>query len=536
MYYCRRRTSELPKETLSVRKGESVTLNPATEIQTGDEIQWLFGAGDTLIAEIKGEAREIKVHDPDWRFLGRLELKETGSLTIRNTKAAFTGVYTSKIRRGRETLYKRLIVSVEESEREVAMGESFTLNTATEINKDDWIQWRFNNEKEATIIAEIKTRKIFKYDGPDGTFRDRLELDKETGSLTITNTRTEHSGFYTLKIRRGTKETLYKSFCISVREWMVAEMEGESVTLKPATEINKDDSIQWLYGDEEQQTVIAEFTGETGEIFTYAHVADGRFRDRLELDKTTGSLAIKNTRTELSGLYHLQIRSSSGLSYQTFSVTVKDKVEKKLLIGDDSVTLNPDTEIQRDDLILWMFGVQDKLIAQIKGGTGEIYGDANERFRDRLKLNEKTGSLTITNIEAEHLGLYKVLTISSSRGTLCKIFRVSINLSYVERRKGEYVRLYTGLTEILTDDEIQWMFGDENSLIADIKGRTGKTYDVLDGRFRGSLELNNQTGDLTINNSTVKHAGDYKLKIRSSKGNTNSTYIVIIKGESLQSM
>uniref|UniRef100_A0A673L1W4 Immunoglobulin domain-containing protein n=1 Tax=Sinocyclocheilus rhinocerous TaxID=307959 RepID=A0A673L1W4_9TELE len=433
--------------SVSVRKGESVTLNPATEIQTGDEIQWLFGAGDTLIAEIKGEAREIKVHDPDWRFLGRLELKETGSLTIRNTKAAFTGVYTSKIRRGRETLYKRLIVSVEGESLwsvfsdhfslqcvsvfgyyklclkkkslhwpilEVAMGESFTLNTATEINKDDWIQWRFNNEKEATIIAEIKTRKIFKYDGPDGTFRDRLELDKETGSLTITNTRTEHSGFYTLKIRRGTKETLYKSFCISVREWMVAEMEGESVTLKPATEINKDDSIQWLYGDEEQQTVIAEFTGETGEIFTYAHVADGRFRDRLELDKTTGSLAIKNTRTELSGLYHLQIRSSSGLSYQTFS---------KLLIGDDSVTLNPDTEIQRDDLILWMFGVQDKLIAQIKGGTGEIYGDANERFRDRLKLNEKTGSLTITNIEAEHLGLYKVLTISSSRGTLCKIFR-----------------------------------------------------------------------------------------------------------------
>ncbi len=96
-------------------------------------------------------------------------------------------------------------------------------------------------------------------------------------------------------------------------------MEGDPVTLKPVTEINKNDLIRWMFRDEVQQTLIAEIKGE---IFKYDDAADGRFRDRLELDKTTGSLIIKSTRTSHSGPYHLQITSSSGVSRQTFFVTV----------------------------------------------------------------------------------------------------------------------------------------------------------------------------------------------------------------------
>ncbi len=96
-----------------------------------------------------------------------------------------------------------------------------------------------------------------------------------------------------------------------------------------------------------------------------------------------------------------------------------------------SVTLKPDTEIQRDEQIQWIFGDQYNIIAEISR-TGEIciYDDVLEgRFRGRLKL-EKTGSLTITNITPEHIGLYE-LQISSSRGTLRKNFRVSIPCKYV---------------------------------------------------------------------------------------------------------
>uniref|UniRef100_A0A8C2IIC5 Ig-like domain-containing protein n=1 Tax=Cyprinus carpio TaxID=7962 RepID=A0A8C2IIC5_CYPCA len=528
-FYRRPRTTNLPSQMWTVPTADDVPLNPDTEIQTGDEILWLFGYKDALIAEIKGETREMTTHEgPDEIFKNRLKLDEmTGSLTIKFIFTEHTGLYTLKIRRGRETLKKKFHVSVSEREIRAVEGNPVTLHPDTAIQKGDEIQWLFD-DKEQTVLAEIKNTKVTKYD--DWRFGDRLEL-METGSLTIKNLTAAHNGYYTLKITRG-RDKIYKRFYIYAKEWKITVMEGESVTLEPAYEIKKDDVIQCLFGDEEQQTLIAEFIGKAREIFIYDDVADERFRDILELDETTGSLTITNTRTEHSGVYRLQIRSSSGVSEQTFIVTVRDKVEEKFL-EEDSVTLKPDTKIQRDDQILWMFGDQDKLIAQMKGGTVDIYDDVNKRFRGRLKLDKMTGSLTITKIETKHTGLYK-LQIISSRGTLYKKFKVSIQPRYVAVTAGDSVHLNTDLTEIHTDDEIQWRFGDENSLIAEIKGGTGVTHDGPDERFRDRLELDETTGDLTIKNSTDEHTGRYKLKICSSEGNTNRTYIVIIRCEYLQ--
>ncbi|XP_026103092.1 uncharacterized protein LOC113074466 [Carassius auratus] len=76
----------------------------------------------------------------------------------------------------------------------------------------------------------------------------------------------------------------------------------------------------------------------------------------------------------------------------------------------DSVTLNTDvTEIQRDDLILWTFILpnSENRIAEIYKQIVSVY-DNNERFRDRLKIDEQTGSLTVTNINKLHSGLYKL--------------------------------------------------------------------------------------------------------------------------------
>ncbi len=97
----------------------------------------------------------------------------------------------------------------------VMEGDSVTLHTdLTEIHEDDDITWTFGVEKD--LIVKIRTEKkiLFVFDGPDGRFRDRLKLDKQTGSLTITNITTEHAGLYDLEII-GVKWSS-KTFSVSV--------------------------------------------------------------------------------------------------------------------------------------------------------------------------------------------------------------------------------------------------------------------------------------------------------------------------------
>ncbi|XP_052445194.1 uncharacterized protein LOC127986959 isoform X2 [Carassius gibelio] len=70
------------------------------------------------------------------------------------------------------------------------------------------------------------------------------------------------------------------------------------------------------------------------------------------------------------------------------------------------------TEIQRNDLILWTFILpnSEARVAEIYKQIVSVYDNKenNERFRDRLKIDEQTGSLTITNINKLHSGLYKL--------------------------------------------------------------------------------------------------------------------------------
>ncbi len=99
----------------------------------------------------------------------------------------------------------------------------------------------------------------------------------------------------------------------------VSVMEGDSVTLHTdVTKIHEDDDIVWKYGAE--NSLIAQINKETG-IFNTYNGTDGRFRDRLKLDKQTGSLTITNITTQHAGCYELEI-SGAKRSSTTFSVSV----------------------------------------------------------------------------------------------------------------------------------------------------------------------------------------------------------------------
>ncbi|XP_050958450.1 SLAM family member 5-like [Labeo rohita] len=92
----------------------------------------------------------------------------------------------------------------------VTEGDSVTLNTDVEVQKDDRILWTFKIDNSDTVIAEINY-----IDDSTVAFRDRVQMDSQTGSLTIRNIRTEHSGLYKLQILIN-KIISHKSFTVAV--------------------------------------------------------------------------------------------------------------------------------------------------------------------------------------------------------------------------------------------------------------------------------------------------------------------------------
>ncbi|XP_051977915.1 SLAM family member 5-like isoform X4 [Xyrauchen texanus] len=96
----------------------------------------------------------------------------------------------------------------------VMEGDSVTLkNNDTQILRDEGIQWRFGEFLIAEINRDDNKIKLFE-DVSDGRFRGRIQLDHQTGSLIITNTRSTDSGQY--KLKTESKVTVLKIFTLTV--------------------------------------------------------------------------------------------------------------------------------------------------------------------------------------------------------------------------------------------------------------------------------------------------------------------------------
>lgn len=105
-----------------------------------------------------------------------------------------------------------------------------------------------------------------------------------------------------------------------------------------------------------------------------------------------------------------------------------DTDENKSVIEGDSVTLyiKPD-EILGAEKLLWTFNGDEPAIAKInkEDNTKSVPGNDAGRFKDRLKLNDETGDLTITNIKTADSGLYQ-LKIIRTKNSL-KQFNVTVS-------------------------------------------------------------------------------------------------------------
>ncbi|XP_051741558.1 uncharacterized protein LOC127508050 isoform X3 [Ctenopharyngodon idella] len=575
-------------EVKTVMEGESVTLNPdLTQIQGIIQMMWRFGDSRSVIALIEGNDISLSPSLPEI-FEDRLKLTPTGSLTITNMRTKHSGLYKLEINNNTGTSHLDFRVTVYESPDVIEAfkdetqsvseteGNPVTLQTDTETHGKELIVWRFGDEGKLIAKHDQEAKSPPLYD-TDERFRDRLKLDHQTGSLTITNTRITDSGVYKVKIS-SSKQTLNKRFTVTVsvpglspgvvagivvgvgvllvsyavtaagvfycqrkisklkNPVLKTDKEGESFTLTPGIEINKDDQIQWLFGDEKKMTVIAEIQRGTGEIT----VPDGRFKDRLEIDKNTGSLTITNTRTEDAGVYKLKIRGGRLVQNlcsrlvqnlnKRFNVYVRDEENSVSVMEGADVTLRANTEIQTGDKIFWMFGNGIRPIAENTEKKCEeestVYRDV--RFKPILYLNHQTGDLTIKKIKPKHTGEYKLKIIRNDKSSF-KIFTVTVSGQVkTSVLKGRPVTLKYK-TEIQKDDKIQWKF--EEKLIAEMTGEDCENPQWSDDEFRDQMKLDPQTGSLIIQQTRPEHSGLYKLEINTSYYSTFRVFSLIVGDE-----
>ncbi|XP_073721606.1 uncharacterized protein [Misgurnus anguillicaudatus] len=182
----------------------------------------------------------------------------------------------------------------------------------------------------------------------------------------------------------------------------------------------------------------------------------------------------------------------------------------------DSVTLYTNTVIHKGYLIEWRFGDDHYLIARVNGGTNrvKIYSDLlNGRFRDRLQVNDQTGDLTVTNIKTQHTGLYQLEIINM--GNTTKTFNINVFGDKVKTEmKGDSFILHNNVIKKSGDGKMTLRIQHNNSTVAEIIRNGKETNDkVHDGRFRGRLQVDDQTGDLIITNITTEDFGSYEVDI-----------------------
>ncbi|ROL55110.1 hypothetical protein DPX16_0805 [Anabarilius grahami] len=204
---------------------------------------------------------------------------------------------------------------VDTYEVSVKERDSVIFHTGVETNQQEVIKWYFNDIRIAEITGDLSysCTDIRCNEGTEG-FRDRLKLDHQTGSLTITNTRNTDSGLYELRSISSSSST-DKTFNVTVNGVSAAERdemkiisvkEGESVTLDP-DDAKTSDVITWFFNG----TCIAKITEDPNKICTdvQSNQSNEIFRDRLKVNQNW-SLTMMNSRTTDSGLYKLQINSS----------------------------------------------------------------------------------------------------------------------------------------------------------------------------------------------------------------------------------
>uniref|UniRef100_A0A8C7HE10 Immunoglobulin domain-containing protein n=1 Tax=Oncorhynchus kisutch TaxID=8019 RepID=A0A8C7HE10_ONCKI len=191
------------------------------------------------------------------------------------------------------------------------------------------------------------------------------------------------------------------------------------------------------------------------------------------------------------------------------------------------------TELSSSTVIAWCFPLirSDSFDNIALLNAGVIKTDYSRRFKDRLKLDTQTGSLTIRNLTINDSGLYKILIIntqSSSKITNLTVYDL-IDAVNVSGKEGMKVTLPTGLNDLPIGTIMAWSFplsrSDSFDNIALLNAGVIKT--DYSRTFKDRLKLDTQTGSLTIRNLSISDSGLYKIIIINTQSSSKITNLTV---------
>ncbi|KAI4884353.1 hypothetical protein NFI96_005158, partial [Prochilodus magdalenae] len=446
-------------------------------------------------------------------------------------------------------------------------GNTVTIHTGrTGVQSDALILWFYRSEN--VDIKIVNSQSITNYNRD--RFRDRLQLDRTSGSLTIRNTSREDSGVYKLQII--TEGLSVWSFSVDVyapaSKPIIRNQAGrrsvshrESCSPLCSVENGKDVNLSWYEGERRISSIASTDSSERLYLplnITHLNCPTYTCVAANPVSNQTAQLSITelcpNTVYQYAELNYTKVKSTSQYSEEahtfqddgnlTTSNTFNKKVKKEdsgsgsgllCVAGEEVIRLqeleeNPvtihtgGTGVQSDAQILWFYGPENIRIVNSQIIRGEIITDYNrDRFRDRLQLDRTSGSLTIRNISREDSGVYKLQIITGKSsfwsfsvdvyGLLCVAGEEVIRLQELE---GNTVTIHTGRTGVQSDAYILWMYRSEDvdkRIVNSHISRGEIITDYYRDRFRDRLQLDRTSGSLTIRNISREDSGVYKLHI-----------------------
>uniref|UniRef100_A0A8C1L147 Ig-like domain-containing protein n=1 Tax=Cyprinus carpio TaxID=7962 RepID=A0A8C1L147_CYPCA len=381
--------------------------------------------------------------------------------------------------------------------KSVMEGDSVTLHTdLTDLRGYELILWIFG--PGSTRIAQINNvvNKISIYnDVLNGKFRDRLQLDERTGSLTITNSSTEDSGLYELQIIGG-KDVPPKKFSVIVSAPLPVPVISRNSSQCSSSSSSSSSSSQ------QNCSLVCS-------VLNVGHVTLSWYKGNSLLS----SISVSDLSISLSLPLEVEYQDKN-----TYSCVLNNPISNQTqhlditqlchTCSEDASSLTPEDGLSLGHVVLLCVVILVTVLVLAAVGMLSIYW--KYRKRDQPFSN---GSSVDDLAETDELKTVSV-------------------------RVGESVTLNTSVTAIQSFDVLQWRFGDLNtdstnpfSVIAKLNEPNNFECTGHDEKlrqcYRRRVQLDQKTGYLTINDVRPTDFGIYKLNIsRKGRNMISKSFIV----------